>query len=1133
MNNKKSNSIANITTQQLSPYNKPLLTNRMQQVYSNAFCDSGINSLKSKEMSGSDENDSLLNDKWKGRISDFRLRNVEENISDSIKTFLRSDEVQPIGKIGHFPVKNSSSFVGYVNNLLAALGSCMAANESCSPNDPQYDQMRRRYLALRWKSDTIRTLLTEYEELVRKTGGKNTAAAPLSASKSHSFSFLNLWHIGRRGSKETSTPLPADSTCDKVRMQEIENQIADLSGSIHLQLNTAIIGGNYPTTSPSYRFRLNIAQVDPERISSVLNPSSYRTSELLGRSSANILASPPHEWNFTVARRWVRSSNFMISDPSIYQSDLESWKFSSTERFLPMEPCATLVADVALNNKKKLRKSFDLRQFLTAEPQRIAIELTVMSYPYVELEVRWIPFTRLDLAALEKFPVSPSLAMDSSGKNSFEESSQGSSGAPIICDRRARGLSPPPGSEKDRDGGFESMSSQDIMASNDKLGLSQIRDNEIAGNIPSLLTENSTSETSISQHQQNSFRANGKYTEGEYESSANNEGDNTYDGGDLSSLISVIQKSIEDINRQPNRYGKLLNDLSIVIEGLQEQLTISGKFSANSLSKRKLPPRKVEHNVIDSISMLDQAIGESLSNFTSAVEAWTMPLSSGWDDLDSAIEWHLRNVSLLLGKLGSERIFIDTQDLEGSNNKGLLCIREDLIAMALDSQSEILSDITGLVLSYSESKEPLRIVLQSHCLAYCGTSDRGYPGFQNSNYSFLFPMSFWTSFVWQNANELLCPGSIKRLSTCGENIYPSLMIERENFQAYILREQAIPYFKEEDEQTLDLAIDALIEQITDVDLTDASPSQEIPLTQLCHRLRPQNFKVLTRFESLKSGSFNSRACASAPRPTQPTVPSLVLALEYLIGQKKLQHELRESDEEVLFRSLETLLDGLVSSNVSQDRRNKLMNISVLNFLCLALTLQHDDESVTKIASCAIRNLEELTYSAYGVILQSNQLPFLRTAGPCCSFLKSLAMFNQKIQSTSARTQARAGYLECVRGNSSCSTDGYNLISPIGSAVLWIMQCYDMEVYRVAGLAAWEYISTPAEASIGHSSSASRSALRNMKGHFGGSDDRGPIQAEVRRMNLSDDSAEVRQMALRILQARKKSRSIACLLDTPK
>ncbi|VDN97440.1 unnamed protein product [Rodentolepis nana] len=232
--------------------------------------------------------------------------------------------------------------------------------------------------------------------------------------------------------------------------------------------------------------------------------------------------------------------------------------------------------------------------------------------------------------------------------------------------------------------------------------------------------------------------------------------------------------------------------------------------------------------------------------------------------------------------------------------------------------------------------------------------------------------------------------------------------------------------------------------------------------------------------------------------------------------------------------METLVDGLVNSNVTQDRRNELMNISLASFLCLALTLQHDDDSVTTFAGRAVCALEELTHSAYGVILQSNQLPFLRTAGPCCSFLRSLTMFNQKIRSGTARNQSRVGYSEYVQRNSSSAVGRYSLLSPVGSTILWIMQFYGMEEYRVAALAAWECISAPTEASIGRSSSAYRgSASRNTRGgHWGPNDDQGPIQAEVWRMNLSDDSAEVRRMALRILQAHKKFRSTACCLDVP-
>nr|CDS32866.2 hypothetical transcript [Hymenolepis microstoma] len=674
-------------------------------------------------------------------------------------------------------------------------------------------------------------------------------------------------------------------------MQEIENHIADLSGSIHFQANTNVLGSNCPTISSSYQLRLNITQADPERSSSILNLPSYsRTPELFGGSSANILASPLHEWNFTVRRRRSRPSIFKINEPSTFQSDTEPWEFSSTESFLPMEPCATLIADVTAD-KKRLRKSLDLMQFLTPESQTISIEFTVMSTPCLILEVRWMPFTRLDLAALEKFPVSQFLSMD--WYSSFEESSQGSNGALMIRDRRVRGLSPPPESERDWDGGFESMNLRDIMTSNDKLGLPhvkeqwQVQSNEATRDVPSPLIDECTTETSLFQYQQNIFGENENYPE-ENESSGDKEGDMTcHDEEDLSYLINTAQQRIKNINRYPNRYREILEELSVVIKTLHEQLTTSRKFSTTSLSKRKLSPRKMDSDLRKSLSELDLAIGESPSNFTSAVESWTTPLSTGWDDLDSAIEWHLQNVSLLLEKLAcSERIFIGTSDSEGSKNNILLSIREDLIAMALDSQSEILSDITGLIFSYSESKEPLTVVLQSHCLAYCGMMDRGYQNSQSGTHSPLFPTSFWTNFVWQNAptsNLLLNSASTNRLSTSRENIHPSIMIDRESLQAYLLKEYVIPS-SNEDEQALHIAIDTLIEQITDNDLTDASPSREIPLTQLCHRLKPQNFKVLTHFVNLKPGTFNTRARVLIPRPTQSTAPSIGLALQYLIQQ---------------------------------------------------------------------------------------------------------------------------------------------------------------------------------------------------------------------------------------------------------
>ncbi len=90
--------------------------------------------------------------------------------------------------------------------------------------------------------------------------------------------------------------------------------------------------------------------------------------------------------------------------------------------------------------------------------------------------------------------------------------------------------------------------------------------------------------------------------------------------------------------------------------------------------------------------MLDIAIGDHdpSQDLVAEVEAWTTPLTSGWDQLDATIEWHLKNVSLLLQRLAaSERIYVysdSPSEMGGGHNRNLLCIREDLIAMAIQAQ---------------------------------------------------------------------------------------------------------------------------------------------------------------------------------------------------------------------------------------------------------------------------------------------------------------------------------------------------------------------------------------------------------------------------------------------------------------
>ena len=118
----------------------------------------------------------------------------------------------------------------------------------------------------------------------------------------------------------------------------------------------------------------------------------------------------------------------------------------------------------------------------------------------------------------------------------------------------------------------------------------------------------------------------------------------------------------------------------------------------------------------------------------------------------------------------------------------------------------------------------------------------------------------------------------------------------------------------------------------------------------------------------------------------------------------------------------------------------------------------------------------------------------------------------------------------VRGNKDGVSNGYKLLSPVSNAILWVMQSSIMEEYRVAALNAWECLTAPQENSIGRSG-VQRHLVNRSRGF--GVDNTDPIEAEVQRMNLSDDSAIVRRQALEILMSRKKFRSAIGLVEVRK
>uniref|UniRef100_A0A915F079 Uncharacterized protein n=1 Tax=Echinococcus canadensis TaxID=519352 RepID=A0A915F079_9CEST len=1046
MEDEENTSFATRTPQDFPEMSKPTMVSKGLSQYlavanqADTLCDSGINvnriAASNRTFAASArhsfQTDFLSAQRVDEELLPRQLESIDKNLTESIKTYLSSNVIPKINTLNHLEVRDKNEFINFANCLIGGLRNFMTVAREFSSEDTNYDQMV-------WC--TFNQIGFAWPTLYRQNASVPRAKTvpPFAILKKHSQS-LNV--LPRKGMSEEipapQSPLLPASFVGRSRLREIEGQIGDLAGALHLRLKTKQDGLRLASLSANYKVKVSIVPHETDK-ASLSNFSGWPS--LMEMTRKQFFSNMPlHEWLFNLQFKSMPNSTVGPDGLTQACSNSEIWHFSSTECVLPVEPGTALVAGVA--SSKKSQKVFKLAHFLTTEPRLITIELTVLTSPYIEVDVKWLPLTQVDLLMLEKYPVSQGLIEDWASVSNMEESSPELGCAQMVRDRQ-RQESPSRREEAhDLDGGSDSMCS----ASNDPTPpISPVSSVAHPDCRKPLRAEHNISFTrtpyqtdsdnfSLQQHTMDD-----EQDEEDFDRSKDSEGEN--DSGNtipLESLMDSVQNEVEAINREPNRYHVLLYELSGVIQGLREQLSSSSKLTTNS-SERTISPRPVEYDLKKSLSMLDSVVGDSFAEFVPDVEACTPPLTSGWKQLDSVIVWHLRHVSHLIQHLASSnRFYISSPDTDSNSDNSLLCINEDLLAMALDAQSEILSDITGLVLNYGEEKDPFKVFTNSHCLGYCGTDHRA-P---------LFPTTFWSRFVWHTS-------SISGSSGLDRATRLTLMIQRTSLNEFLSQEYGALDTDDEDKQFLE------------------------------------------------SG--------------------------------KLQHELRESDEELLFRSLETLVENLVASRGTTNWRSELMALSVENFICLAHILEHEDDSVTAHARRAICALEDLTRSAYGEILQSNPLPFLRTAGPCYAFLKALDMFSQKVGSANLRAQGGS----YARGRVTNAGSGYCMMSPVGTAILWAMQLSGAEDYHTAALAAWECFPTPLEISFGRSSGRPQSNLYQQQprsgritgGTLGSGGDQGPIQAEVRRMNLADESAKVRRMALRILMSRQKCRSIACSLNT--
>lgn len=169
---------------------------------------------------------------------------------------------------------------------------------------------------------------------------------------------------------------------------------------------------------------------------------------------------------------------------------------------------------------------------------------------------------------------------------------------------------------------------------------------------------------------------------------------------------------------------------------------------------------------------------------------------------------------------------------------------------------------------------------------------------------------------------------------------------------------------------------------------------------------------------------------------------------------------------------------------------------------------------------------------YEVAMQCSNLPFLCSSGPSFIYLNALKEFSCK------SLISKVGLMNCLRlppikqtNRTDSFQSGYSRLNPLGIAMLWGMQSNEFEEYRKAGLAAADLIivSNSRDGTYSSSSASSNSSTcfrgRLISRNLSTTNlvqDNAILKVEVKKMNLSDSSSAVRNLALKILLARRSS-----------
>nr|VZI17276.1 unnamed protein product [Spirometra erinaceieuropaei] len=894
------------------------------------------------------------------------------------------------------------------------------------------------------------------------------------------------------------------------RLRKIEEQVGRLSGCFQLCADP-VTGSTLGLSSKTYLVHIRLQPLGGEQSSgrSLTGAVAGRRDSVLeyreGSSPSPTVTSTAFCWSFKFSANqtgFYASTSILNAAVTGYVPPNATYALSETTHNLSPEPFTALFATVFAEKSRKLElvysETMAVGSLFSPYNMPLKISFSVLGMPFVNVHIFWLPLTTMDL---EECHGSQSLRSDQ--LSSLD-------GSPRSAGRFYRVI--------DDQSDINSMSSQKSRTSNQDYNQT-VSSTSFASSLETgeygdgqLMSADSRSKFDEKGEEEQADAQPMTY-QGE-----NGKDSLQSDASALGHIVEQLREELEHLTRTPCRYTHVLLALSESLERLCEftlseeeeeeenrQIAVGGPLSpttqpetqsgkvfedssqdpgealcmldmavqspqaGNNSQFREFPPPRLPLSQPFSPAIIANPLTRvpaqpslsSCDSFGGSAVALHTSMTSGWTELDGVIRWHLQNIRYLLGVLSPscENLGMPNGSYGGAaaadgfshgtlkNSENVLPVHQDLAAMALQDQADTVIALAGVVNYYAETQNYYQTVSNANCLDYGGTR----------NYS-LLPKDFWR-LVWAHEDERASGGhdAAYRLSACSTHPAVSLLISRQKLLEYFFSLCTETCQFSDEEHVLQAAIEDLLDQVTDADITEHSWNY-IPLTQICLRLKPSPLMA----SALKPSGIPTsvgRSPSFRPGSTQRQELALYTTLRYIRSQARLQRQLRQQDEEV-YQTLEKFL-----TEARGNKRRQCGNISVNTFICVALNLINPDLSLKSLAADVIRELARIA-SEFNVIDVGNaSMPFLRVAGPCHVFAKVLNAFTHKL-STGQFPRERESRADLRPRNwrprptlafqPSRITPGC-AFSPISSTLLWGIQSRAEEEYRMASLAAYSVI----------------------------------------------------------------------------